>query len=208
MAYYPKNRGGGNTYHDHWSETPYGSNSPNGPLLARRHGKGWLDIDATRTRDDVLINDHGFPLRAYFHGDERSKHFPLSWCLQRTYVHNHHVFHLRTIAAAMVDNARHQIGSEVEIKVITPITEATLGVVMRNLAHAAQAAYGTNWRRHMLIKVLTDHPGGLQYALRICRAGHAATIPTMLLPRGRARYMRFKNHHEITYIRGSAVIRR
>lgn len=206
MTYYPKNRGGGDTFHDHWSKTPYGSNSPNGALLAQAHGKGWIDNDATRTRDMVLINDHGLPLRAYFPVG-RSVHFTWAECQQRIYVHNAHSYHLRTIAAALRDNAARGISTEVEIKGLDPITEAQVSQLMAQLATDAEAAYGASWQHHVIVKVLTNLGGGLPYALEVCRAAHQHQIPTMLLPRGRDRFRRFRNHHAVTYVRGSAVLR-
>lgn len=206
MTYYPRNRGGGNTYHSEWAQTPHAANSPNGALLALAHGKGWLDNDATRTLDMVLINDHGLPLRAYFpHG--RSIHFTWAECRMRIYVHGAQTYHLRTIADALRDNAAHGIGTEVEIKSLEPITDGQMDAIMAQLAADAAAAYGANWRHHVIVKVLTNLAGGLPYAMKVCRHAHHHQIPTMLLVRGRDRFRRFPNHHAVTYVRGSAVIR-
>lgn len=206
MTYHPQERGGGDTYHSEWRQTPHASNSPNGALLAKAHHKGWLDNDGTRTKDMVLINDHGLPLRAYFpHG--RSAQFTWAECQQRIYVHNAHSYHLRTIADALRDNAAHGIKTEVEIKSLEPITPAGMDKIMAQLAADAAAAYGANWTHCVIVKVLTNLGGGLPYALEVCRSAHAHAIPTMLLLRGRDRFRRFPNHHAVTYVRGSLVLR-
>lgn len=207
MTYIPKNRGGGDTYHSPWQQTAYGSNSRNGAVLARAHGKRRLDIDATRTRDDVLINDHGKPLVSYFEPGTRSIMFDWAEVKTRTYVHDKSTYHPRTIAEALVDNAKHGTDSEVEIKYLGPISYKRLYAIMHQLALDAETAYGPEWRQHVVVKVLTNLAGGINYALEVCHAAHAVDLDTMLLVRGPYRFRFFRGHTEVTYVRGSAVIR-
>lgn len=200
------------TYHDEWREAPHGSNSRNGAAAAVRHRCARIDNDGTRTFDDVLINDHGNPSTAYFRRGDRSIRHTWAEAQQLKYVYDKHVFHLRTIAQAMADNAKHKVhgrplGTEVEIKFLGPISQARLEAIMVQLAEDAHAAYGADWKHYVVVKVLTCLTGGTAYALKVCTAAHAAGIPTMILARNGARFNRFTNHHEVTWVRGSAVIR-
>lgn len=204
MTYYPKARGGGDTYHDHWSDTPHGSNSVNGAHLAARKHKGWIDNDATRLKGFTLLNDHGWPLKVYFpHGT--SIDFTWAQVKGRTYVHQQRTYHPRLIRDALVANAKtrvkgHPLGTEVEIKNLHPITPVEMERVMHQLAADMQAAYGQDWKRWCLVKVCT---GGLAYKLEVCKAAHAAGIPTLISVQGKERFMSFAGHTEVTYLRGS-----
>lgn len=204
-------------YHDHWSNTPHGSNSPHGAPAAVRHRKPFIDNDASRTKDFVLIRDHGSPEHAYFKRGDRSIHHTWADAQRIPYVYRGQVYHLATIAEAMAFNAKHHVrirgverpvGTEVEIKNLHPITPTELDSIMVQLAKDAEAAYGVHWRRYVVVKVLTCLEGGTGYALEVCRAAHAAGIPTMILARNGARFLTFAGHEEVTYVRGSAVIRR
>jgi hypothetical protein len=203
----PSRSPGRKVFHDDWPQTPYGSNSHHGPHLAESHKCGWIDNDATRTSNDVLINDHGNPLRAYFRKGDRSIHHTWAQVQQLTYDHAGETYRLRSIAQALKDNAALGIRTEVEIKYLGPISKARLDAILRQLAADAEAAYGADWRAHAEVKVLSNLTGGVNYALRVCRAAHAAGFTTILLARGTARFRRFKGRTAVTYVRGSAVIR-
>lgn len=208
MTYYPSNRGGGDTFHDHWSDTPHGSNSRHGPGLAKAHHKGWIDNDGTRTRDHVLINDHGYPLKVYF-PQGRSTHFTWDEVRGRTYVWHNQTFHLRTIPQTLKDNAKtivkgHPLGTEVEIKNLRPITPTGLEVMMDDLASAAKAAYGRDWQRYVIVKVCS---GTIAWRLEVCLAAHKAGLRTLISVKGLERRLSFKDHQEVTYVRGSLNLR-
>jgi hypothetical protein len=193
--------------HDPWYDTPHGTNSHHGPQIAIDRHCPWIDNDATRTFDDFLIVDHGPPLTAYFKKGDRSAHYRLAVVVKRSYTHEGETFHPRTMAEALKANAAAGRRTEIEIKFIGPITEVRLLNIFHQLAADAEAAYGEDWRDHTVVKVLTNLRGGTKYALRICRAAHHANHHTMLLARGAATLRRFKGHTEITWIRGSRVVK-
>lgn len=169
--------------------------------MAVKAGKAWIDNDATRLKGGRLINDHGRPSRAYFHGSENSINFTWIQVKDRTHVHGGQVYHLRTIGQALRDNAAHKIGTEVEIKNLNPVTGVMLAQIMGRLARDAYTAYGPDWQEYVIVKVVSTH--GLSYCFRICRAAHAAGLRTLISVRGKERLLSLKGHVEVTYVRGS-----
>ena len=190
------------TYHRNWRRA-YVANSRYGSAAARRRRKARIDNDGQRSIDFEWINEHGAPSRFWFAKGDRAKEHPAEELLKRSRVVGRRVYPLRSALEAFGDNAAEGVGTEWEVKNLRPITDEQLAAMMADLAHAAADAYGPHWRRHVVVKVLTDLPGGLRYALRVCRAAHAAGLRTMLLVRGRDRLRRFRGHTEITYVRGS-----
>lgn len=194
------------TYHRNW-RTAYFANSRYGAAAAQRRHCPKIDNDGQRSIDFRWINEHGAPSRFWFAKGDRAKEHHADELLKRSRVVGSRVFPLRSSLEAFRDNAAHDTDTEWEVKDLRPITDEQLAEMFAQLARDAEDAYGPGWQDHVVVKVLTDLGGGLRYALRICRAAHAAGFRTMLLARGRARFMRFRGHPEITYVRGSAVIR-
>jgi hypothetical protein len=201
MVYRPR-RPIWSTYHRNW-RWAYVANSRRGSRLARAKRKRKIDNDGQRSIDYQWINEHGAPSRFWFAKGDRAKEHRAAELLGRARVVGRHTYPLRSSLEAFRDNAAESRDTEWEVKDLRPITDAQLGAMMADLARDAEDAYGPDWRKHVVVKVLTDLGGGLPYALRICRAAHATGIPTMLLARKRARFRRFHGHTEITYIRGS-----
>lgn len=195
------------TYHRSW-RTAWFANSRYGAAAARRRRKRKIDNDGQRSIDFRWINEHGAPSRFWFAKGDRAKEHHAEQLLSRSRVIGRRVFPLRSSAEAFADNAAQDVGTEWEVKDLRPITDEHLAAMFEDLARDAEAAYGADWERQVVVKVLTDLGGRLPYALRICAAAHAAGFRTMLLARGRARFRRFRGHPEITYVRGSAVIRK
>jgi hypothetical protein len=195
------------TYHRNW-RFAYIANSRYGAAQARRRRKAKIDNDGQRTIDCKWCNEHGAPSRFWFAKGDRAKEHTAAELFKRSRVVRGRVYPLRSSAEAFADNAAEDRGTEWEVKDLRPITDEQLDAMMADLAADAEAAYGSDWHKHVVVKVLTNLGGGLRYALRVCRAAHAHGIPTMLLARGRARYRRFRGHAEVTYVRGSLVIRR
>jgi hypothetical protein len=189
-------------YHRNW-RWAYIANSARGSRIARRKRRKKIDNDGQRSIDYQWINEHGAPSRFWFAKGDRAKEHPAAKLLGRSRVVGRHVYPLRSAAEAFADNAAQGVGTEWEVKDLRPITDAHLEAMFVRLVADAEAAYGPNWRRHVVVKVLTDLGGGLSYALRVCRAAHAASAPTMLLARGGARFRTFSAHPEVTYVRGS-----
>lgn len=194
------------TFHRNWIRA-FVANSHYGSAAAQRQHCAKIDNDGQRSSDFQWINEHGAPSRFWFaRGDRAAKH-PAAELLKRSRVIGARTFPLRGSLEAFKDNAAHGVGTEWEVKDLRPIDDTHLAAMFTQLARDAATAYGPDWQQHVVVKVLTNLGGGLHYALRICRYAHAAGFHTMLLPRGAARFRRFPNHPEITFIRGSAVIR-
>lgn len=196
------------TLHRSW-RTAQVANSERGAVLARDGGYPWVDNDWHLTQHGQdWGNDHGAPSRFWFpKGDRMERHTSAEVFAMRKTV-NGVEHHIRTLREALTDNQRQGRNTEVEVKDVHPWdTPAILDARMAELAQTAAEVYGPNWRRHIVVKVLTNLGGGIPYALKVCRAAHRHGIPTMLLARGRARFLRFRNHPAVTWVRGSAVIR-
>lgn len=195
-------------YHRKW-RTAYVVNSERGSVLAREAGAKVIDNDFHLTQHGAdWANLHGAPERFWFgKGDRCEKHSSAEVFAMRRTVGGHE-YHIRTMREALEDNHHNGLDTEVEVKDVRPwAIPAILDARFAELARDAEAVYGPGWRDHVTVKVLTNLGGGLRYALKICRRAHRKGIPTMLLVRGRARFMRFRNHPAVTYVRGSAVIR-
>lgn len=201
MTYRPR-RPTWSTYHRNW-RWAYIANSRYGSKAAKVQRSARIDNDGQRSLDYQWINEHGAPSRFWFAKGDRAKEHPAAELLKRSRTLGRRTYPLRSAAEAFRDNAAHGIGTEWEVKDLRPVSDAHLTAMMADLAHAAHAAYGPDWHRHVVVKVLTNLGGGLPYALRICRAAHALDIPTMLLPRGRDRWRRFSGRTAVTYVRGS-----
>lgn len=189
-------------YHRPW-RWAYIANSRYGSARAKALGRVVIDNDGQRSIDFEWINEHGAPSRFWFAKGDRAKEHPAEQLLKRQRVIGSRVYRLRSAAEAFRDNAAHGIDTEWEVKDIRPVTDEQLAAMMADLAAAAEDAYGPEYRRHVVVKVLTDLGGGVLYALRVCRAAHPH-FNTMILARGRARYRTFAAHPEVTYVRGSA----
>jgi hypothetical protein len=198
----PKPAPRGKTYHRNWRKA-YVANSRYGSAAAKARRCVRIDNDGQRSIDFEWINEHGAPSRFWFAKGDRAKEHPAEQLLNRARVVGRRTYQLRSDYETFCDNAEHGVGTEWEVKDLRPITDEQLAAMFADLARDAKAAYGADWRRHVIVKVLTDLGGGLPYALRVCRAAHAAGFRTMLLARGRARFRRFAAHPEITYVRGS-----
>lgn len=197
------------TGHRNWRWS-YITNSERGAALARQAGYHWLDNDWHVTYGGVdWGNDHGAPLHLFFRKGDRMEHHKSEDVFARTVTINGIEYHIRTLREALEDNAHHGLSTEVEVKDWRPwSTYIILRARMAELARTALEVYGPNWRQHVNVKVLSNLGGGIPYALAVCRAAHHYGIPTILLARGRARFMRFRSHPAITWVRGSAVIRK
>lgn len=194
--------------HRSW-RTSYVTNSERGAVLARDSGERWIDNDWHLTYGgEDWGNDHGAPLRLFFGKGDRMERHPSAEVFALTRTVNGHEYHVRTLREALEDNHHHGLGTEFEVKDVRPwATPEILHARFAELARVAREVYGEHWRRYVVVKVLTDLGGGERYALKICRHAHAHDIPTMLLARRRARFKHYYGHPEITWVRGSAVIR-
>lgn len=209
MTYAPRRAPRRRTFHRKWTSA-YVANSERGAVLAQEEGCRAIDNDwHLSKRGRAWINAHGAPERFWLPRGQRfewheSAHL---FGLER---HDEHgrAYHIRDLREALEDNHRRGLDTEAEVKDVRPwATEAILSARFAQMARVAESVYGPSWRRHFLVKVLTDLGGGEKYALKICRFAHAAGIPTMLLVRGHCRFKRYRGHPEITYVRGSLVIR-
>lgn len=194
--------------HRRW-RTSYVTNSARGAVIARDNGEHWIDNDWHLTKyGQDWGNDHGAPLHLFFRKGDRMERHTSEDVFGRSVIINGHEYHVRHLREALEDNHKNGLGTEVEIKDVRPwATAPILHARMAELARTAEEVYGPEWRKHVNVKVLSNLGGGIRYALKVCRIAHAHGIPTILLARGRARFMRFRNHPAITYVRGSAVIR-
>lgn len=201
MTYRPR-RPSWSTYHRNW-RFAHIANSVYGSRAAKREGKDRIDNDGVRSRDFQWLNEHGAPSRFWFAKGDAAKHHDAGELQHRSRVIRTTVYPLRMAFEAFRDNANEGVGTEWEVKNLQPITKAQLRQMMADLAADARKAYGHNWQRRVVVKVLTDLPGGFEYAIEVCRAAHAHDIPTMLLPRGRDRLRTLKGRTAVTYVRGS-----
>ena len=200
----PKRRLG----HKSWRRDAF-VNSRAGSEAMAELGKDWVDNDGQCSAPDgdqppAWVNAHGAPSRFWLpKGDRFQNH---TWA-ELSKMHrrvNGAVVSLRDARHAFRDNAAHDLGTEWDVKNLRP-WDSYLDDLMARLARHAEDAYGKNWRKRVNVKVLTTW--GLPYALKVCRAAHKHGIPTLLSVRGKHRFNRFIGHTEITYVRGSAVIR-
>ena len=208
MPYHPRRAPRRKTLHRRW-RTSYITNSARGAVLARDGGYPWIDNDFHLTGGgEDWGNDHGAPSRFWFaKGDRMEKHTSAEVFAMRKTV-NGRVHHIRTLRETLEDNHHQGRNTEIEVKDVRPwATAGILAARFAEIADTAREVYGEHWRQHVAVKVLTDFGGGLRYALKICRFAHANGIPTILLARGPARFKRFVGHEEITWVRGSVVIR-
>jgi hypothetical protein len=202
------------TSHRGWRRA-YITNSRRGSVLAQRAHRHWTDNDFHLTEpsepaatDCAWCNAHGAPERFWLPRGDRFEHHTAVELFKRDRVYGGHLYHLRNAREALVDNHEHGLGTEFEVKDVRPWnTPEILDAAFGRLATHALEVYGPDWRRHLVVKVLTNLGGGEAYALQICAAAHAHGIPTMLLARGRARFHTYAGHPEVTWVRGSAVIR-
>lgn len=76
---------------------------------------------------------------------------------------------------------------EGEVKDLHPYARNPfLGSFFKRLRAAAQAVWGDEWQKHVVIKVLTNLRGGEKYALKILKHAHKYGFTTMVLPRDAA----------------------
>lgn len=194
--------------HRSW-RTSYLTNSERGAIRAHELGEHWIDNDWHLTHGGQdWGNDHGAPLHLFFRKGDRMERHTSDDVFARTVVVDGHEYHIRRLREALEDNHRHGLNTELEVKDVRPwATAEILAARFAEIAQVAAEVYGPDWAQHVNVKVLSNLGGGIRYALKICRFAHAVGAPTILLARGRARFMRFRGHPEITYVRGSAVIR-
>lgn len=195
-------------YHRNWS-TAYIANSTRGAILARNAGCQWIDNDFHLSlHGQAWINAHGAPDRFWLPNHDRFENHQAAELFRHERVYAGRRYKLRNVREAFIDNHHNGLSTEVEVKDVRPWnTPALLDAAFRRMAAHALAVYGPGWQQHVVVKVLTNLGGGVPYALGICAAAHAHGIPTMLLARGLARWNRFDGHPEVTWVRGSLVIR-
>ena len=208
MTYQPKPAPRHRVYHRRWT-SGHVVNSERGSVLARDAGCHWIDNDFHLSKyGQSWINAHGAPEIFWLPRHDRFERHTTAELLKRGRVYRGHVERLRTIRQTFADNHHHGLSTEVEVKDVRPwATPEILDRAFARLVRHAQAVYGDGWRDHVVVKVLTNLGGGEAYALKICAAAHAHGIPTMLLVRGRCRFKTYAGREEITYVRGSVVIR-
>lgn len=205
-TYRPRKAPARRVYHQSWRKG-YLVNSRLGSLAASSQGYGWIDNDFHLSRHgEKWVNAHGSPERFWAHWVVK---FELRTWAYLSKIEKHHggrVWNLRSGGQALRDNAKHNLNTEFEVKDVRPEADE-LGQAFQRLRAAAIAAYGSGFRRHVTVKVLTNLSGGVPYALKVCEAAHAAGFPTMVLARGSARFRRFSGNEVVTWVRGSAVVR-
>lgn len=206
--YYPKPAPPRRVYHRNWTRGHI-ANSIYGSRAAAAAAFGWIDNDFHLTRGGkVWVNAHGAPELFWLRRGQRFENIPWSVLSKRARVVGSRTFILRSAHQTLADNKAHGLSTEFEVKDVRPLnTAAILDAAFARLARIARAVYGEDWQKHLVVKVLTNLSGGEVYALKVCRHAHAHGIPTMLLVRGKARFKRYAGHTEVTWVRGSAVIR-
>lgn len=208
MPYSPRRAPARKVYHRSWLWA-YIVNSVYGARAAAAAAFGWIDNDFHLSRGGrVWVNAHGAPERFWLRAGQRFERVPWSVLRKRQRVIGKRVFKLRTARETFADNHAHGLGTEFEVKDVRPLdTSAILSAAFERLATQAEQVYGEDWRKHVIVKVLTNLSGGEAFALDVCRHARENGIPTMLLVRGRCRYKRYTGHTEVDYVRGSLVIR-
>lgn len=175
---------------------------------AKRAGCDWIDNDGHLSRVMLgsawaWINAHGAPETIWLEHGDKFEHHDAAWLLKLHRVVAGHVYQLRDAAATFRDNHRNGLGTEWEVKNLSPWTSpAILAAAFARLSTHARQVYGPHWQARVNVKVVSTMPG----ALEICRAAHAAGIPTLLTVRGRDRFKRYAGHGYITFVRGSSVV--
>lgn len=187
------------------------SDSAAGTREAKRQRKGWIDNnghlmhrtfrgkhrDGKRDTDVVWVNAHGSPFNPRWLKGKLEDHVWRS-------VHLRHP-RLRSARRTFTQNAKAKIKTEWEVKDLHPlVSDAVLDEAFERLAADARAAYGEGWRGSVVVKVLTNLRGGLEYAKTICRHAHEAGFKTMILPRG-GHVHQVINEPYITWNRGGRV---
>lgn len=207
-TYYPRRAPGRRVYHRNWRRG-YVVNSIYGALAAAAAAFGWIDNDFHLSKwGRVWLNAHGAPERFWLRRGQRFESIPWRVLAKRQRVVGRRVFKLRSAHQTLIDNHAHGLNTEFEVKDVKPWdTPVILDAAFARLARMARAVYGEDWQKRLVVKVLTNLSGGEAYALKVCRHAHAHGIPTMLLVRGKARFKRYAGHTEITWVRGSLVIR-
>ena len=196
--------------HETWRRG-YFVNSSYGSERMAHLGKNWVDNDGHLSAPNehgqcAWIRAHGTPEQFWLPRGDRFENHTWEDLSKRHRRVRGRVYSLDNARPALIDNHRAGLGTEWDVKNVHPWdTEAILDDAMARFARHAEDVYGEHWRDFVNVKVLTTW--GLPYALKICAAAHKHGIPTLLSVRGRHRFNRFTGHEEITYVRGSAVIR-
>ncbi|MCW2754644.1 MAG: hypothetical protein JWQ32_2055 [Marmoricola sp.] len=183
------------------------ANSITGTRRAKARGCKRIDNDHERTRDWTIVRSHGAPSTFWLPKGDRIKHHAWAELAQLRREFKGDVYWLTQADVGFIQNSRAGLGEEAEIKDWLPARQEDLEDVFLDWMTAARQAWGPTWQHQLTIKVLTNLPGGLDYALMVCRAAHSVGIPTMLLVRGRDRFRTFEGFPEVTYVRGSLVLR-
>lgn len=206
MTYRPRKAPGRRVYHRTW-RSGFLVNSTQGSHAAKKAGYSWVDHDHHLSKGgEKWVNAHGAPEKVW--GTARFESQSWESLARKHKRYKGQVYSLRTGGQTLRDNARLKLNTEFEVKDVRPYDSLTLlERAFHRLAVAAQDAYGDTWRKHVVVKVLTDLSGGEPYALRVCKAAHSAGFETMLLARGKSRFSRFTDKTYVTYVRGSAVVR-
>lgn len=210
MTYRPSKVPPRRLHHENWRRG-YRVNSAWGAYDAKHLGKTWIDNDGHISAPDgdakpTWVNSHGTPETFWLPKGDRFENHTWTELSRMRKKRGGEVFHLRDLRRTLLDNATYDIGTEWDVKNLRPwASDENLDDLMARFARHAKAAYGRRWQQRVNMKTVTEW--GLPYSLRLCRAAHKHDIPTLLSVRGKHRFNRFIGHEEVTYVRGSAVIR-
>lgn len=195
-------------YHLNWRRG-YFANSLHGDRQAHRQRKVWRDRDFHLSSDLAVMNMHGAPEK--FWGPWRAESKP--WPFWRAIVRRvgKQFFRIRDARTAFADAKATGGKVEFEVKDWRPLaSDANLRAVFARVFRHAENTWGPSWRKHLTIKVVSTMGGGYDsYGSRVFAAARAEDprVNTLLSVRGRDRFRTFEGHTEITWVRGSAVIR-
>jgi hypothetical protein len=155
-------------------------NSERGSKILAAKGFKWTDNDGWLTLDGKWVRNHWPDLsrEGFLSKEHRIRYVSkLRWD-QIKGLTTRDGFHIDLFADALKQNARLGLNTEIEVK----DPNATSARHFQSLADAATQAYGDNWRKHTIVKTLTNL-NGYNAALTRLKAAKDVGFETLILLR-------------------------
>jgi hypothetical protein len=151
-----------------------------GSKLAGKKHANRMDCNGQCSKDGYPVNAHGWPWKPKFLGSKGFGHYTLRRLKLQ-------IPGLRDAKKTFKQNKKYGIKvTEWEVKDFDKKHSDmdSLVLYMQRLKADAQAVWGDNWRKHVVVKCLTDLAGGYKYCVKVLKAAHRVGFPTMMLCRG------------------------
>lgn len=183
---------------------PRRTDSIRGLVWARRHGFDWIDGNVLLSAEGTPHMAHGAPYglaaQGFLPAGDGRRVRDLGDA-ELAALRSPDGYRIPTLAEYLAAAKRQGRRVELEAKDDRRFTHVE---TWQAIAEVARAVWPYTWRRRVKVKRLTNLSGGLEAALDVLEAAHAAGFPTILLPRGSDRH-RPINRPAVTYNHGGRV---